>query len=199
MTPFTTNWIRKNRKESERVHRQARRGSGIEASWRGRPGRLSLNLNVNTLPWGWICVCRRCRCDSLSCGGPTTSSDDAVDEGPCCRDQDYRPRSRCSSDGRHRRCCSSGPPPADFYAHTHTTTFHARLLARTHASTNVPRPRTHTHTRAATYYSEPLSKLSSLSYWIESSGRIYFCFAIFQNIYFSGHIFFLDSRIYSIN
>lgn len=174
MTSFTTDW-----KESGRVHRQAKRGSGIEAFWRGWPGRLSLNLNVSTLPWGWICVCRRCRCDSPSCGGPTTSSDDAVDAGPCCRDQDYRPRSRCSSDGRHRRCCSSGPPPADFYAHTHTTTFHARLLLRAYTRVHERPSTTDTHTRAAMSYSEPLSELSYPSSRIESSEKCIFLFCIF--------------------
>lgn len=152
---------KESEEEKERADRRDGGRSGIEASWRDRP-RVSRWESKSTLPWGWICVCRRCRCDSPSCGGPTTSSDDAGDARPGSRDRDYPPRSRCSSDGRPRRRCSSGPPPADFYAHTHTTTFHARLLARTLPRNDpIPRSRTHTHVRQRTTANRSRNHLAS--------------------------------------
>lgn len=104
-----------------------------------------LNL-YGTLPWGWICVYRPCPSDWSSCAGRTGSSDDAEDVAPCFHDRGYRPRSLCSSDDP-RWCCSSGPPPADFYTHAHHATCTPFCV---HASwslicTHLWRHRGHTH------------------------------------------------------
>lgn len=114
-TRFTRTRIgRRGIKKSAR----ARRGAA-SSSWCSRVRTRPLILN-GTLPWGWICVCRPCWCDSSSCGAPRVSSDGAVGATPCFHDRGCRPHSRCSSDDPRRRCCSSGPPPADFYAtHAH--------------------------------------------------------------------------------